>query len=708
MLFGRITLATIPFLLLTGCGKHAPGEGIDRFALVNRHLPQCTEVEPLSPFTVGNGEFAFTVDVTGLQTFTQSYESGIPLVTQSQWGWHTIPDTAGYLREETYETFNTYGRSVPYASDADSPAGAYFRANPHRLNLGKIGFKRAGKDGAGFNESEISHIMQVLDLWEGTIKSAFTLDGHPMKVETCVHPGQDQIAVQIESPELEQASLGIGFEFPYGSAEWGKTASDWQHPSIHTSTMIDSGRNFVTIRRQMDSTCYYVEIHWNGEGSFRTLGAHRYLLEIYEKEHFEFSCRISSGLGGSSISVPATMELARQFWKEFWLSGGAVDLSGSTHPDAFELERRIVLSQYLTAIQCSGSLPPQETGLTANSWFGKFHLEMHWWHAVQFVLWGHPELLEKSLSWYEAIIPAARKKALEQGYEGVRWPKMASPDGTDSPSSVGVFLIWQQPHPIYFAELLYRSSQDRETLDRYSELVFQTAEFMASYAHWDEARGCYNLGPPLIPAQEIYPPSETMDPAFELSYWAFGLRTAQRWRERLGLERHEKWDHVINHLASLPSSNGTYQNAATALTTFRDPFHRNDHPTLLGAFGMLPNPDVDPAMMERTLEKVMSSWNWERTWGWDYPLVAMTAARVGRPDLAMEALLMEAEKNRFLNNGHNYQSERLPLYLPGNGGLLTAIAMMAAGWDGGPDLYAPGFPADGGWKVKFEGLKPLP
>jgi hypothetical protein len=47
-----------------------------------------------------------------------------------------------------------------------------------------------------------------------------------------------------------------------------------------------------------------------------------------------------------------------------------VDLSGSRDPRAMELERRIVLSQYQTAIQCAGSLPPQETGLTCNSWFG--------------------------------------------------------------------------------------------------------------------------------------------------------------------------------------------------------------------------------------------------------------------------------------------------------------------------------------------------
>ena len=45
-------------------------------------------------------------------------------------------------------------------------------------------------------------------------------------------------------------------------------------------------------------------------------------------------------------------------------------------------------------------------------------------------------------------------------------------------------------------------------------------------------------------------------------------------------------------------------------------------------------------------------------------------------------------------------------YLPGNGGLLYAVAMMAAGWDGAPENPAPGFPNNGSWTVRWEGLKP--
>jgi len=285
---------------------------------------------------------------------------------------------------------------------------------------------------------------------------------------------------------------------------------------------------------------------------------------------------------------------------------------------------------------------------------------------------------------------------------------MVGYDGRESPSTVGVFLIWQQPHLIYFAELLYRYYKDKSILKKYKDIVFATADFMSSYAHWDDKNNRYVLGPPLIPAQEIYKPDSTINPAFELSYWLFGLKTAQKWRERLGLAQSDKWNDVINNLSKLPENNGFYQNAENAQNTFEDETNRHDHPTVLSAFGMLPNDSIDKNIMRNTLEKVMESWNWQTTWGWDYPLVAMTAARVGKPETAIDALLMDVQKNRYLNNGHNYQDERLPIYLPGNGGLLTAIAMMCAGWDGALDVYAPGFPKNGDWIVKYEGLNSLP
>lgn len=125
---------------------------------------------------------------------------------------------------------------------------------------------------------------------------------------------------------------------------------------------------------------------------------------------------------------------------------------------------------------------------------------------------------------------------------------------------------------------------------------------------------------------------------------------------------------------------------------------------MLAALGVLPGEGVDRKTMRRTLVKTMSEWRWAETWGWDYPLTAMPAARLGEGKIAVDALLMPTEKNRYLPNGHNWQRQNLPCYLPGNGGVLYAVAMMAAGWQGAPRKHAPGFPQDGSWVVKSEGL----
>jgi hypothetical protein len=225
---------------------------------------------------------------------------------------------------------------------------------------------------------------------------------------------------------------------------------------------------------------------------------------------------------------------------------------------------------------------------------------------------------------------------------------------------------------------------------------------MGSYAYFDQNDGRFVLGPPLIPAQENHPPAETWNPTFELAYWAFGLRVAQQWRERLGMKRLSKWDFLLRKLSLLPVREGVYLAHENCPQTYTE--RNRDHPSMLAALGFLPGDGVDRETMRRTLNKTLKEWKWDETWGWDYPLTAMTAARLGEGKIAVDALMMKTEKNRYLQNGHNYQRPNLPCYLPGNGGLLYAIAMMVAGWKNAPREHAPGFPNDGTWKVNWEGL----
>jgi len=270
---------------------------------------------------------------------------------------------------------------------------------------------------------------------------------------------------------------------------------------------------------------------------------------------------------------------------------------------------------------------------------------------------------------------------------------MVGPEGRDSPSPGGPLLIWQQPHPIAFAELCYQAHPNHATLERYQDLVFESAEFMASFAVFDPKTSRYLLGPPLIPAQENHPPRETWNPAFELEYWAHGLGLAQRWRQRLGLPPQPNWERVRSNLSALPVKDGLYLAHESCPQTYTE--RNRDHPSMLAALGMLPGSKVDRETMRRTLHQVLETWRWQDTWGWDYPL---TAACLGEPALAVDALLMETPKNTWLPNGHNWQRPNLPLYLPANGGLLAAVALMAA-------ARPPAFPS-GSWRVRSEGLHP--
>src|SRR5574344_1426056 len=63
---------------------------INREAVIRRNDPEIKKADNLSSLTVGNGHFATTVDVTGLQSYPEFYKNGVPLTTMSSWGWHSF------------------------------------------------------------------------------------------------------------------------------------------------------------------------------------------------------------------------------------------------------------------------------------------------------------------------------------------------------------------------------------------------------------------------------------------------------------------------------------------------------------------------------------------------------------------------------------------------------------------------------------------
>ncbi|MDG5786719.1 glycoside hydrolase family 65 [Evansella sp. AB-P1] len=684
---------------------------IDRKKVVERNHPVINKLEPLSPLSVGNGEFAFTADITGLQTFPESYE--MPLGTQSHWGWHyTDSSTKHRLKDLSLDSYETYGREVGYPlfpKGEDDHAYHWLRQNPHRIQLGQLSFVLTKENGKKAVIEDIEGINQVLQLWNGTLYSEFQLEGVTVSVTTSCDPHSDQLGVKVESSLVEQGRLQVAIRFPnpdMTSRTWEESIQlNWKNDERHETILQSETDGAVLIERKMDEDRYFVK--WSCDhGTFEKTGVHECTL-VPNKQRRELCFSIGYSLDSliDLSPVDTIVGESAEYWESFWRTGGAIDFSGSSDERATELERRVVLSQFLTAIHSGGSIPPQETGLLYNSWFGKFHLEMHWWHGAHFPLWGREEILMKSMNWYNEILPLAKELAVSQGYDGARWPKMVGVDGEQTPSTIAPVLIWQQPHPIMLAELCYQGSHSRELLVRWREIVYESANFMASYAQWDEEKEAYVLGPPLIPAQECHKPEESWNPPYELEYWKYGLELAVLWADRLGDDVNPEWEAVANSMAPPPQKDGVYLAHENCPSTYESFNH--DHPSMVGALGLLPGALIDKEVMKATLKRVRADWQWETAWGWDFPMCAMTAARLGEGEMAVDFLLMEATKNTYLPNGHNYQRSDLMAYLPGNGGLLTAIAMMAAGWQGAADRKNPGFPDDGSWVVEWEGLKPI-
>ncbi len=702
------------WLVLVGVATGVAADPIDRRALVTRHNPEVTAIDPWAPLTVGNGRFAFTVDVTGLQTFGETYHArGIPLETLARWAWHTEPNPNGYQLEDAHVAYTAHGRTVEYPTEMAREAAQWLRRNPHDVPLGTLGLTLLTSGGEERPPADPEAVSQVLELWSGVVTSRYTLEGESVTVTTVAHPRLDAVAVRVESPLVADGRLGVRLTFPRGHdlSRKNTPALDRSRPEAHETRVRRRGDGEVRLHRQIDATRYEAALSWGPAAGWSQTGPHSFrLLPAGGASDLEVVLAFSpSALPEALPSLDQTLAASAERWQAFWSSGAAVDFSGSRDPRATELERRVVLSQYLTAVQMAGDVPPQETGLTCSSWYGKHHTEMIWWHVAHFALWGREAFVEKALEWYQRTRPVARQIAASRGLNGARWPKMVGPEGRESPGG-NPLIAWNQPHPIALAELLYRAAPSRETLERHRDLVRETAEGLSSMLHWVEAERRYVLGPPLWISQEIHDPRTSMNPSFELSYWGHALGLAQDWRTRLGMGRSLEWDHIREHLSDLPQRDGRYVALESVPDTFDNPLSRRDHPTMVAPLGLLPGFDVDPATMRRTLDAVVATWDWEgKIWGWDYPMLAMTAARLGDRHLAVDLLLKDGPHNHYMPNGHCPQpGADLAVYLPANGALLAAVAMMAGGWDDAPPGPAPGFPDDGSWTVASEGLRPLP
>ena len=362
--------------LLTGSSLNLTAQKIDRHALVTRNNVLVEKADTLASLSVGNGEFAFTTDITGLQTFYKEYENGVTLGTQSNWGWHTFPNTQNYKPMESALYSDFQGRKVPYLSQfkgtgRDAQAANYFRENPQRLNLGVIRLLMKKADGSEVKIADIQNPKHRLNLWEGRITSEFTVEGQPVKVEVFCHQQSDLISVKIVSPLIAKGELKVEWLFPYAVPGHVHSGYDFKSVEKHQSKLVKLNDKSVQILRILDNDRYQVRLGWEEAATLEEKGKHDFVLSAKSGNSLTFSCLFTPDEKKETLSTFTETEKENlSIWKKFWETSGVVDFSACTDPRAPELERRFVLSQYLTKIQNSGSLPPQETGLCSIAGMG--------------------------------------------------------------------------------------------------------------------------------------------------------------------------------------------------------------------------------------------------------------------------------------------------------------------------------------------------
>ncbi|KAF7554071.1 hypothetical protein G7Z17_g3170 [Cylindrodendrum hubeiense] len=298
--------------------------------------------------------------------------------------------------------------------------------------------------------------------------------------------------------------------------------------------------------------------------------------------------------------------------------------------------------------------------------------------------------------------------------------------GRSSPGAINGFLLWQQPHPMYMAKLAYKTQPTKRTLQRWDPILEATADYMASYAWHNESSGYYDLGPPSYGVTENTPPTRTLNLAYEIAYWRYGLDIASEWKRKLGKSVPSHWTDVASSIAKPPQADGLYAvYEGLNASWWEDPALIGDPRSLNMLKGILPDtPAVDEEVATLTADKIWEIWPDAKIRGWGRPILAINSARIGNPERAIHHLTAydywKFDDAGFAIRGGDGGTP--PPFMPGNAGLLLAgevasinirsghetnlavVAYMAEGWDGSSG-DAPGFPDDGQWVVRTENLR---
>ncbi len=738
----RISRSLIAVLLILFAAQ-APvaGAPIDRHALVHRHDPDFTRVDPHAPLMIGNGELGFTADITGLQTFPEQYSPLAPLLTMAQWAWHSFPNPNDYTEADGFTNIAIPGRGdVPYAwmkswSDAKArPAFTWLRENPHRFSLGRIALALTGADGKPAAFTALSETRQHLNLWTGALLSSFTFEGEPVTVETRMDPDHDRVLVAVTSPLVASGRDGVDVRYPGVSAKINPDPEDWTHPENHKTTVREQAAGHMLLERQIDDTHYWSGI--DAPGARISAGAPH-----------EFRVRAKSGNRlivmvafdrerptETAADYDAAVTRRRRSLARLLVDRRRHRFHRQHGPARGELERRVVLSQYLEAINGAGDLRRRRkasspTAGTANSTSrctpctrrtSRNGAGRRSWSAASAGISAISTRRRGS-----GPQPRRRRVVAENGRAGrAQQPEhdqslhhvaAAAPDLHGrarlprAPDARDARALWRarrrdrapprdlaalgrqeealRPRPADHSGAGDLRSPDDDRPDLRGRVFPLGSADGAALAHAPGPRARCRLGPRDPQARALAQAGRPL---------LAGRLSARFWR-----------------VAASPACKGHAIEAECL---------NRDHPSFLLALGLIASDRISVKAMRRTMRATEANWDLRQTWGWDFPVLAMTAARLGEPENAVDWLFADEPNNHWGASGMTPRSHLdvpgpgsatppamradAETYFPSNGSLLLAVGMMAAGWDGSKG-EAPGFPK-AGWNVKVEGITPVP
>lgn len=575
------------------------------------------KIDPKNPVSIGNGDFAITLDQTGTQSLYEFYKD-LPLSSMSNKHW---------FYKDKREIKKTYidGKAYMLFNLDNDPYYQINRQYPFKYSFMQIMLYDGNHP---IDRDNITKIHQELDLYEGIVNTSFDYKDLPNQTQAFIYQDHDELHFRLKSSNLR---LCIRFNYPSYSHEGCRfdivPKVTKENDSIK---LIYDNKNSLSFKLKASSS-YKITNN---------------ILEFADRS-VEFSLSLDEIRKGKLLD-------------EFWHEDNGIIINND------ELVRKMVLSKYLLHINSTGIYPPQESGLCYNCWNSKFHLEMHLIHSLWNIYNNHVSDLAKSFDYYLSVMPQARKRAEENGYKGIRLAKMTGPDGLDAPSNIGPLLIWQAPHILFMLQEIYFLYKDLELIKKYEPLISETIDFMISFLTFKD--GKYQMLDPMLEACESIPVDRCQNPSFELEYWRYTLaREPELDISLYGRTRYDYKD-IADKIIEPKEDDGIYLKSYGVRGKY-DLY--KDHPTEGFLMSFFRSKLVLPAKMIKTIDFIINNMDLSSYWGWDFPFLGLSLLNCGRIEESIQICQMDAINNQYLYNGYN-SSPRFDLkaYLPGNGAFL--------------------------------------